>query len=328
MSDPTLSKEELNALLDGGAPKRERRVADYDLTRSSRLTADQLRLFQRLGEELGRRLSNELSAPLRMTPKVDLIGISETAFAAHRGALPRPSGIHVLTAAPLAEHALMTMDMKLLFSLIDRLLGGPGAPPAKPRLPTTLEQGLLDNLSRRCLEQFAGAWKTLLVFTPKVEALGFEPEKIEAIPTAETLVVTTFSISGGSELVGGELAFAMPLSALEGALAGIGKPPKFPPIKKAQSSVQRKHLDQVVGGSTLPLRVQLGTTTLSVGEVMAIKAGDVLVLDQATDALVDGQIAGRLRLRGRVGHSGRNLAVLVSQCIPVAATAQDGKAAK
>ena len=95
------------------------------------------------------------------------------------------------------------------------------------------------------------------------------------------------------------------------------KPLKFAVTRRTQTPDQRKHLDAVVGQARLPLVFTLGTTTLTIGEVLALAPGDVLVLDQQPGQPAIGRVAGAQRVLGRVGRVGNRLSVAVEKTLPV-----------
>jgi len=317
MGENVLSREELAALLDdGGKGRRERKVVDVDLSRPTRLGVDQMKMLTRLHEGLALRLAAVLSPLLRAKLQVELVSLTEQSFSGLRGSLPQASACHLLGLPPLPERGLLVLDPKLAAGLIDRMLGGPGAAPEKPKPLTALDRALLDNATRRLLVEWAGAWKELLPFTPAVEAFVTEPSELEGIPSAEPLLVATIRIGAAEGLTGGECQLGMPLVDLEAALGRMTKPVKFAATRRVQTAEQRKHLDSVVGAARLPMVFTLGTTTLTIGEVLALAPGDVLVLDQLQGQPAIGRVAGAARVLGRVGRVGAKLAVAVEKTLP------------
>jgi flagellar motor switch protein FliM len=319
MSEKVLSQEELKALLDaedGAKGDREKQIVDYDFAHPNRLGVEQVRTLTRVHEGIAIDLSRVVSDLLRCNATVNVVSVSEQMFSSFRKAMPTPTVIEVLAVPPFTEKALLTVDMKLAFSIIDRMLGGPGKPPAKLRPLTAIERGLLDNVLSKFIERIAAGWKELTAFTPTVETVEMDPDKVEVIPSAETLLVVTFTLAGG-EMAGGEACFCLPLVALEALLGRlVAKPVKFAATKRNQTPDQRKQIEQVLAQGSMAMTVQLGTATITLGEVLDIKVGDVLVLDQGQSDSVIGRVNGRPRVRGRVGRLGKNLAIVVEKTVP------------
>jgi flagellar motor switch protein FliM len=322
MADEILSSDELDALLSSveeagaGKRKREKRVVEYDFVRPNKLSGEQLRSLQRMHEAIAQNVTMVLSTYLRINIEVNIISLGELTFEVFRNSLPNPTVINVLSLAPIQERGIATMDMKLAFSLIDRMLGGPGKPLDRIRTLTTIEQSLLDNVIKRFLDQIAAGWKELVTFDPVVEAREMDPQFVQVIPSSEMVLVATFSLTAPGEIEPGELCFCIPFISLEGTISQLGNQFRFAAMKRSQSPAQRKHLDRVVKQSTLEVACELGTTNQTVGEVMDLKVGDVLVLDQAHDDQLLGRVAGLPRLMGRPGTIGRKAGFLVQRVIP------------
>jgi flagellar motor switch protein FliM len=322
MGDEILSPEELDALLtsveEEGAGKRtrEKRIVEYDFVRPNKLSGEQLRSLQRMHEAIAQNITMILSTYLRINIEVNILSLGELTFEVFRNSLPNPTLINVLSLLPIQERGIATMDMKLAFSLIDRMLGGPGKPLDRIRTLTTIEQSVLDNVIKRFLNQLAQGWKELMAFDPVVEAREMDPQFVQVIPSSEMVLVATFSITAPGEIEPGELCFCIPFISLEGMVSQLGNQFRFAAMKRSQSPSQRKHLDRVVKQTTLEVACELGTTDLTIGEVIDLKVGDVLMLDQGHDAQLVGRVAGRQRLMGRPGIIGRKAGYLVERVIP------------
>lgn len=329
MVDEILTADELEALLTtveevgAGKRKREKRVVEYDFVRPNKLSGEQLRSLQRMHESIAQSITMVLSTYLRLNLEVNIISLGELTFEVFRNSLPNPTVINVLSMAPMHERGLATMDIKLAFSLIDRMLGGPGKPLDKTRALTAIEQSLLDNVIRRFLEQLATGWRELVSFDPVVESREMDPQFVQVIPSSEMVLVATFSLTAPGEIEPGELCFCIPFISLEGMMSQLGNQFRFAAMRRTQTPAQRKHLDHVVKHSTLPVKTVLGTSTLTVGEVMDMQVGDVLVLDQRTETRLTGSIAGTERLIGRAGRIGKHAAFLVDKVLPIGKAPQD-----
>lgn len=321
MADEILTAEELDSLLSsveetGKGRKKEKRINEYDFIRPNKLSGEQLRALQRLHEAIAQSMTMALSTYLRINLEVNIVSLGELTFEVFRNSLPNPTVINILSLDPLPERALATIDMKLSFSLLDRMLGGQGKPLDRMRPLTTIEQSLLDNVVRRALEQFGEGWKELAAFTPVVESREMDPQFVQVIPSSEMVLVSTFSISAPGELEPGEICFCIPFISLDSVLPRLGNQFRFASMQRDQTPQQRGYLNRIVVDSPLPITTDLGTTTLTVDEIMNLKIGDVLVLDQHPEDQVRGFVAGRLRLLGRPGRIGRKAGFLVDKVIP------------
>jgi flagellar motor switch protein FliM len=322
MADDILSADELEALLatveDEGQGKRyrEKRVQEYDFVRPNKLSGDQVRSLQHMHETIAQNLTMALSPYLRVNLEVNLISLGQLTFEVFRNSLSNPTVINVLNMAPLEERSLVTIDMKLAFSLIDRMLGGAGKSLESMRPLTLIEQSLLDNVVQRFLDRLREGWEQLARFTAEVESREMDPQFIQVIPSSEMVMVVTFSVQAPGELEAGEICFCVPFISLDPILGRLGDSFQFASAQRVQTEPQRQHLHHVVEETTLPLVVQLGTSTLTIGEVLELQEGDVLVLDQRHDEALQGKVLDRRKLTGRPGRVGKKLGLLVEGVLP------------
>lgn len=329
MPDEILSAEELESLLStveetgAGKRKREKRVLEYDFVRPNKLSGEQLRALQRMHEGIAQNLTMALSTYLRINLEVNIVSLGELTFEVFRNSLPNPTVINVLSLAPLPERALATMDMKLAFSLIDRMMGGPGKPLDKVRALTTIEQSLLDNVIRRFLDRTAEGWNELAQFKAIVESREMDPQFVQVIPSSEMVLVSTFSIAAPGELEPGEICLCIPFISIDSVMQRLGNRFRFAAMKRDPTEGQRKHLARVVNHSTLQIKAELGSASVTLDDLMRMKAGDVLVLDQGTGAPARGSVAGRLRFLGSPGRSGKKMAIRVDRVLPPGKTPFD-----
>jgi flagellar motor switch protein FliM len=322
MADDILSAEELEALLatvedeSSGKRTRQKRIVDYDFVRPNKLSGEQVRSLQRLHETIAQNLTMVLASYLRVNLEVNLISLGQLTFDVFRNSLSNPTMINVLSMNPVQEACLATMDMKLAFSLVDRMLGGPGKALARMRPLTMLEQSLLDNVVQRFLTKLKEGWSSLLEFDPQVQAREMDPQFVQVIPSSEMVLVTTFTLQAPGELETGEMCFCIPFISLDAVISKLDFNFQFAAAARRQTERQREYLDRVVGDTAVSLEVRLGTTRLGLGEVLSLKEGDVLVLDQAHDQALQGFLRGRLKLTGRPGHVGRHVGLLVEEVVP------------
>lgn len=322
MPEDLLSADELDALLaeadDTASSKkpREKRITPYDFVRPNKLSGDQVRALQRLHENIAQNLTMVLSTYLRLNIEVTLISLGQLSFDVFRGALPNPTLVNVLSIDPIQEKALLTVDCKLAFSLIDRMLGGPGKSLEKIRVLTHIEQSIIDNIVQRFLERIKDGWEALLEFTPKVDSREMDPQFVQVVPSSEMVLIATFNIAAPGELETGEICFCIPFLSLDTVIAKLGTNFQFAAVERTQTPIQRGHIERVLGESTLPVNATLGTMELSVGQILALKEGDVLILDQRTDLPIECGVGTIAKLLARPGKSGRRTAIFVEAVHP------------
>lgn len=320
--DDILSEDELNSLLDSiedesPAGKRPKRIVDYDFARPDKLNPEQIRSLQRMHENVATDVEGALSRLLRVPVEVSLISVGQLTFDVFRNSLANPTVVQVLAMPPAREAGVLTCDIKLSFSLIDRLLGGAGGTIDVIRPLTTVEESLLDNVTEILLARLSNGWKRIQEFDFKIIERESDPQFLQVIPAAEMVLVATFGISAPNNVVeAGEMCICIPFISLEGAIGKLSAGSAFADISRPQTEAERLHVDRVISQTTLPLVAELGRTTLSIGDILALKNGDVLVLAQPVNRPLAADVGGRRKLFGHAGRIGRKLGFAVDEVKP------------
>ena len=112
------------------------------------------------------------------------------------------------------------------------------------------------------------------------------------------------------------MCFCVPFISLDGVLPRLSNQFRFASMHRDQTTAQATYLKRVVTDSPLTLQTILGNATLSLDEIMSLKIGDVMVLDERTNSAAKGFIKDQLRVTGRPGKLGRKAAFLVDHVIP------------
>lgn len=322
MADPVVTPAEMAALMSGGPAAKGQSVADCDLASIPRIPAPVLAGLRRILESRAPLIAIELAAALRGEVTVQLTNLGELSGAVLMGSVPDPAAIALidLTAGqPAPSRGLAVWDLKLVSAMIDRLLGGSGKAQEKPLPPTNIEQRLLDRLTTSSIAAVAGGFAELHPLTIAITGSASSPGAVNAVPPGETAVVATFTIAA-PWTDPGEWKLALPLAAVAPCLAVLATRTSFAPVA-AGDLAQRQRIEKIIRGASWPVRVVLGTTTIDLGQILALVAGDVLMLDQRHDAPVAGFVGERLRLTGRPGKVGRRTAVQVERVIPAGSDA-------
>ena len=113
----------------------------YDFRRPDKLSKDQLRTLQQLNETFARLISSGLSAYLRTPVQIDLVALEQVPYEDYLRGINH-SVFTIMSLPPLAGQAVLEMEFGLVFTMIDRMLGGPGKAISRTNL-TDIERPLL-----------------------------------------------------------------------------------------------------------------------------------------------------------------------------------------
>src|ERR1700691_3032092 len=141
-----LSQEEIDALVKQLAtPEAEsggldgKKIKSFDFRFNKRLdkfSTNQLQTLRTLHDNFTRLLNNSLSVYLRTRVEATIVSIDQISYGDFIASIGLPSILSIFSMDPLPGSGIVQVDLNLVFSIIDRLLGGPGWFPNKPGPPS------------------------------------------------------------------------------------------------------------------------------------------------------------------------------------------------
>src|SRR3954469_1723153 len=107
---------------------RQARVQEIDFRRPTKFARKLVRRLEHAHESFCRTASSGLSAELRTSVELSVIGSEQLPYGTAMAEAQPDSMLAVLDVAPLETEVAMVVEMPLALRLVDRLLGGSGKP--------------------------------------------------------------------------------------------------------------------------------------------------------------------------------------------------------
>ena len=139
---------------------------------------------------------SSLSAYLRAQVQIDLVSVEQVPYDEYLKSLSA-SLLNVLNADALGGQALLEIDFGILFSMLDRLLGGKGAAGKVVRDLTDIEKVLAGNVLELALSDLKAAWEAVLPVTFTVASMETSAQFVQIVPGNDTVVLMLFEIRIG-----------------------------------------------------------------------------------------------------------------------------------
>ena len=222
MSD-LLSQDEIDALLHGVDDVEEEElgsagdpgIAQFDFSSQDRIVRGRMPTLELVNERFARHMRISLFNMMRRTAEVSINGVQMLKFGEYVHTLFVPTSLNMVRFRPLKGTALITMEARLVFILVENFFGGDGRYHAKieGREFTPTERRIIQMLLKLVFEDYKDAWAPVM-------DVGFEyldsevnPAMANIVGPSEAVVISTFHIEldGG----GGDLHVTMPYSMIE-----------------------------------------------------------------------------------------------------------------
>ena len=289
MSDQILTQEEIDALLtamdkgevDLAEEKPEAEALDYNLTSQNLMLRDQFYALEEVYDKLAGLMGTSFSASLQRSIEVEYISTEMVKYTECISAFSNPTNFSIFTMDPLIGSAMLAIEPRLVYSLIDCMFGGDGKPTERMREFTLIEQRMMRKFALEVLSNLEKAWKIvgpIKVFLKKSE---LKPEFVHLASPNDIMVVIVFGVKG--QEFSGNLHICIPYLLLE-------------PIKDKLSSkyIREKdmehnwseQLEMMLQDIPVTLIAELGITTRSVRNLLDLQVDDVIQLNTGPEDLV------------------------------------------
>lgn len=294
--------------------QKQKKIKVYDFKRPDKFSKDQIRTLYMLHENFARLVNTYLSAHLRTLVHIDVASVDQLTYEEFIRSLPNPSVIGVFQMRPLKGNAILELNPNVVFTIIDRLFGGPGLPPAKPRALTDIEEAIVRRVMNKTLESFQEAWKQVVATEPRLEMIETNPQFTQIVPPNDMVVIITLQTKIGQ--AEGLVNICIPYLVLEPIMS------KLTTTFWVASSVAKQSLPEHINAiqrklekALIPMIIELGGATVTVQELLGLNVGDVLQLDSKIKDDLAIMIGQREKFHCKPGLAGSKMAVQITQVI-------------
>jgi flagellar motor switch protein FliM len=319
-----LSQSEIDSLLEAlstGTLKVEEVISDekkkkvkpYDFRRPNKFSKDQLRTLVMIHENLGRLMTTSLSTYLRSMSRVEVLSIDQLTYEEFSKSLPNPTVMNLISLKPLDGTIIMEFSPQLAFAIFDRLLGGSGRTLENIRELTDIEQIVIKRIVLKILANLKEAWQTVAELDPQFESIDLNPTFTQIIPPSDMVVLLTMEVQIGDTL--GLMNLCLPFAVLEPVLDRLNAQFWFARSSKCTSPQSSSTIQTKLLQAMVPVTTDLGTATITVGELLGITVGDVIQLEQGTKGMLPVRIGNNVKFYASPGVSGTRMAVQISQIV-------------
>ncbi len=283
----------------------------YDFRRPDKFSRDQLRTLQMLHETFARLAGSSLSAYLRTPVTVELISLEQVPYEEYMRSIGG-SVFTIISMPPLTGQAVIEIEFGLTFSIIDRLLGGPGHSISRMSL-SDIERPLV----RATLEQMFGslksAWEGVVILNPGIEGMETSAQFVQIAPPSDIVITMLFEVKVGEQR--GAMSICVPYLTLKPITPKLSAQRWFVSANKKQGNGVRKNISHQVRHAEVPCTVELGKAHISTQDFLKLAVGDVLRLETRSDDDIKFLIGPTPKFSGRIGLSGSKMGFTITDTI-------------
>ncbi|MDR2460682.1 MAG: flagellar motor switch protein FliM [Deltaproteobacteria bacterium] len=318
-----LTQDEVDALLKGmGGGEVETETDDsgdqegitrYDLTNQDRIIRGRMPTLEIINDRFARFFRQTMSTSLRKVIDISAFSIDMIKFGEFMRALPVPTSLHVFRAEPLRGHAIMVIETKLVFNLIDSFFGGSGRGYIKVegRDFTPIESRRITNVIKLALQDLERAWNPVHPLTFSYVRGETNPQFASVVAPSEVVLVVKFEVE--LEQTVGTLIICLPYSTIEPIRSKL-----YAGFQSDQLEVDTAWINRFierVREAEVSMVVELGRSQITAEELLNLAPGDCIKLNHDVREPLEVKVEGVPKFKVFIGSSRGQKAVKIQSDI-------------
>jgi flagellar motor switch protein FliM len=321
MSDPILSQDEVDALLQGitgetDAPEVDEAlpvdgVRGYDLASQERIVRGRMPTLEVINERFARNIRVGFFNFIRKSPEIAIGSIKVQKYSAFLRELVVPTNFNIVSVQPLRGSGLIICEPTLVFAVIDALFGGAGKfhTRIEGRDFSPTEHRVITRLVEVITAQYKEAWNGIYPMELVYQRSEMQPQFANIATPSEMVICTSFTLELGETT--GSIHFCIPYSTLE-------------PIRDVLYSTLQgdvggddkrwvKLLTKQLQDADVELVAELAHAPATVEQLLAFKPGDFIELDLQKG--IEAKVAGVPVFECHYGTSNGKYALKIDQLL-------------
>jgi len=303
-----LDQDEVDALLrglSGGEIEAETDILEddsgvvsFDLSNQDRIIRGRMPVLEIINDRFARLASNAMANAMRKRADVNPISIDMSKFGDFMRSLPVPTSINIFKLDPLRGNAILVVDSRLVFAMVESFFGGAGSQPKiEGRDFTPIEQAIINRVVRIALENMEESWQPVHEVHIELVRSEVNPQFAAIVPPSDVVIVVTFEVELENAI--GSLIVCLPYATIE-------------PIRtKLYASFQTERLEvdhawisrfkERLMETPVEMLVRFGHSHITGRQLLSLKPGDIIMLENDVDELLEAEIQGVRKFRGIPG---------------------------
>lgn len=253
-------------------------IQPYDITNQDRIIRGRMPMMDLINDRFTRSFRVSLSSVLRKTTSVNVINREMSKFGELLTTLPIPTCICVIRLNELRGPALIIIESKLSYAIIDSFFGGRDRPFTKvdgkefTKIELTFMKRIMD-IAIRDLEE---AWAPIQNLDAQFMRAEINPQFASIVPPSEVVLNTTYEIE--FESASGTVMVVFPYSTIEPVKQKLSS--TFQTDTDVVDTVWSSYLTKHINLVEIIAKVKLGEAEIKLSEIVNLQVGDIIPLAQ------------------------------------------------
>lgn len=288
-------------------------VKNYDFKRPSKFSKEHLRTLELIFDHYGRLLSTNLPVYLRKNVQVNVAYSESVTFSEFSNSLGNPSILSIVKFDPLPGDIMINLTSNLGFSMVDRMLGGPGKTLDKIRDFSEIEIRIIEKLLVVSVQLLRDPWKNVIEINPVLDRIETNPQFAQIIAPNEMVAIVTLNMKIGD--VEGFMNVALPYLTIESVIDNLNTKFWFSNMSNFSEEDYNDLLASMLKRVDVPLKCLLGKSNVTVSDFTNLSVGDIIRLDTNVESALEVYVGNIRKFTAVAGASNDKYAVKVTSVI-------------
>ncbi len=319
-----LSQNEVDALLsavsdnkvdadDGGGEEMKSGVVQYDLANQDRIIRGRMPTLDIIHDRFIRLFRVTLSNSLRKMANLSVNSTGPLKFSEFMNSLPLPSCLNILRLDPLRGAAVMVIESKLLYALVDSFFGGNDVPYTKIEGKdfTQIEIKIARRVVLSAIDDYEKAWEPVYPLKVGYSRTEINPQFVAVVPPSDVVIATTFDVE--LEKVSGTIKIVIPYATLEPIKSKLSV--GFQSEQLEVDFIWINRIKEQIMGTSANVLVKLGEADIAMRDLMELAPGDIIQLNTDATMPLDIHVEGIPKFRGIPGILKGNRALKIVESL-------------
>ena len=290
-----------------------KQAKNYDFSRPTKFSKEHLRTLEIIFEHYGRLVSTNLPVYLRKNVQVSVASSETVTFSEFTNALSNPVILGIVNFAPLNGTIIIDLATNLGYAMLDRMLGGSGAPLEKNRDFSEIEMIIMEKILVMLTQLLREPWKNVIEISPLLNRMETNPQFAQVIAPNDMIAIVTLNMKIGD--VEGFVNICLPFITLEDVMDKLNTKYWFSTMQENQDEDCEEFLESMIRKVDVPLKAVLGKSTITVNDFLNLQVGDCIRLDSKVDTDMDVYVGNIRKFTALPGANKDSYAVRITSVI-------------
>jgi len=294
-----LSGDNADEVVTSSAANATAEARLYDFAHPNKFSKEQLRTLENIFESFSRTVSSFLTGYLRTAVHLEVASSEQLLYKDFNLSLMNPVILSMTEWSPLKGTVMMELSNNMGYTIIDRILGGPGFGLKAMRDFSEIETILLERVVAQILSYLPEAWENVISIRPRLERLETNSQFAQIMSPNDMVALVVLRIKIGSSE--GHLNFCLPHLVLEPIMDKLKTSFWFSQQDTEDTEEFRMKVEEELEKAKVPVSAVIGKTNIMVNDFVNLQVGDVFKLDSYVNSDLEIMIGNLLKFYAKPG---------------------------